>query len=154
MHHPRSFIQQPLEKTAILEGRFRSQQPAASSAPGRPGARTWRPGPNSSVANIDPPGFVRFPVIGDISHAAHFVKANWPRESTHPVFDSQAKPMTLTFALTTATVRDLQDTLTRATNIDGPLAKSARAFRMLLATKLAGKLIPDTESPSSGNRAS
>ena len=153
MHHPRSLIQQPLGKTTNPDSRPRPSHSAAPSATERP-VRIWRPGPNSSVANIDPVGYVRFPVIGDISHAAHFVKANWPRESTQPTFDTQAKPMTLTFALTTATVRDLQDTLTRATAIDGPIAKSARAFRMLLATKLAGKVIPETAPPSSSNRAS
>jgi hypothetical protein len=99
-----------------------------------------------SLATSDPPGILRFALHGDISHAGHFVRANWPREHTKPVFDAKARLMTLSFELTSDTVRDLQDTLTRAMTLDGPLAKSARAFRMLLSTKLAGKVIPDGAS--------
>ena len=102
---------------------------------------TTSPKPLIGIGHGDP-NALRFQVIGDIAHAAHFVVANWPRPSTRPTFDSQAQPMTLTFAITAETVRDLQDTLTKATLIDGSLANSARAFRMLLATRLAGRVIP------------
>jgi hypothetical protein len=99
-------------------------------------------------------GFFQFQIVGSISHAAHFVHANWPRESTRPFFDTTTKPMTLSFDLDAKTVRDLQETLLKAIRIEGPLAKSARAFRMLVAARLVGRVIPDSGRVSShGSRA-
>ena len=91
-------------------------------------------------------GLLRFVVIGAISHAAHYVIANWPTEVAKPVFDTTCRPMSLTFAVTKQAVRTLQETLVKAMIIGGPIANSARAFRMLLATKLAGRVIPDLGS--------
>jgi hypothetical protein len=87
-----------------------------------------------------------FPVTGAIAHAAHYVKANWPEKAREPVLDTSKHPMTLTFDLTTQIVRELQETLTRASQIGGPLSRSARAFRMMIATKLMGKVIPNGEA--------
>jgi len=86
---------------------------------------------------------LRFAVIGDISHAAHYVIANWPAEVTKPAFDTKGKPMSLTFTVNKQTVKVFQETLAKAAQLDGSLSKSARAFRMLLATKLSGRVIPD-----------
>jgi hypothetical protein len=94
---------------------------------------------------------IRFLVVGQISRAAYFVTANWPQEVTRPVFDTQRTPMTLTFELTQQTVRALQETLAKAMLIDGDVAMSARAFKMLLATELAGRVIPEGGSAASGS---
>jgi hypothetical protein len=101
----------------------------------------------------DPRRVLRFSVAGDISHAAHFVQANWPAESKEaPHLDMTTHPMALVFELTARSIRTLQDVLGRATLIRGPLATSARAFRMMLAAKLTGRAIPGCE-PSAGTRA-
>jgi len=105
------------------------------------------------VQNPEAEGVLCFRMIEDISHAGYYLTGNWPRPETQPVLDTQSRPMKLTFQLTAQTVRDLQETLTRAIMIDGLLARSARAFRMLLATKLAGRVIPEASPRSSDSQA-
>jgi hypothetical protein len=96
---------------------------------------------------------LRFPVVGDIAHAAHYVKANWPRDSKEPQLDISAHPMVLIFELTAQSVRSLQEVLCHAATFEGPLARSARAFRMQLASKLVGRTIPGSPETAAGERA-
>ena len=86
---------------------------------------------------------LKFPVKGDVAIACYFVKGNWPNASTEPVLESTAKHMVLSVALETRNVRDFQSLLTQAMSIDAKMAQSARTLRMMLATQLAGKVIPD-----------
>ena len=87
---------------------------------------------------------LKFPVKGDVAIACYFVKGNWPNVSSEPVLESTGKHMTLTLALETRNVRDFQTLLTQAMSIDAKMAQSARTLRMMLATQLAGKVIPDS----------
>jgi hypothetical protein len=114
--------------------------------------------PNTSPSNEVSLGadgeLLRFPVVGDISHAAHYVAANWPPDSTQrPRFDTVSHPMVLIFELRAQSVRTLQDLLGHGALIQGPLARSARAFRMQLARKLVGRPIPSSTGFAAGGRA-
>jgi hypothetical protein len=44
-------------------------------------------------------------------------------------------------------VRNLQDLLSKAMNVDPHMAHSARALKMQLATQLSGKIIPTSSPP-------
>ena len=86
---------------------------------------------------------LKFPVKGDVAIACYFVKGNWPTVSTEPVLESTGKHMVLTVPLEARVVRDFQELLSQAMSIDAKMAQSARTLRMMLATQLAGKVIPD-----------
>jgi hypothetical protein len=86
---------------------------------------------------------LRFPVKGDVSIACYFVKGNWPTPSTEPALEATGKHTVLSLPLEAHIVRDFQALLTRAMAIDAKMAQSARTLRMMLATQLAGKVIPD-----------
>jgi hypothetical protein len=86
---------------------------------------------------------LRFPVKGDVSIACYFVKGNWPTPSTEPILESTGKHMVLTLPLEARIVREFQALLSHAMSIDAKMAQSARTLRMMLATQLAGKVIPD-----------
>ena len=85
---------------------------------------------------------LRFPLDGDVALACYFVKANWPRAATTPSIEPAGKRTELVVKCDTQIVRDFQDTLTRAMKHDPNMARSARMLRMLLETKLAGRVIP------------
>src|SRR5262245_46946292 len=95
---------------------------------------------------------LRFSLAGEIALAAYYVKANWPRSINAPAIDTSSAPMTIVFAFDAQTVRDLQETLSSAISLNGRMAQSARTMRMLLETRLKGRVIPDL-SNQSGSRA-
>jgi hypothetical protein len=86
---------------------------------------------------------LKFPVKGDVAIACYFVKGNWPTPSTEPILESTGKHMVLILPLEARNVRNFQELLTQAMSIDSKMAQSARTLRMMLATQLAGKVIPD-----------
>ena len=86
---------------------------------------------------------LRFPATGDVALACYYVKGNWPDASTQPTLDTSGKHMVFSLKFESQVVRDFQELLSKAMTVDAGMAKSARTLKMMLATQLAGKIIPN-----------
>jgi HEAT repeat protein len=75
-------------------------------------------------------------VTGSAALACYFVKANWPKPATSPIFDVTSCPMTLSFDAHSDVVAVLVKLLDRGVVHGRALAMSCRAFRIGLKAVL------------------